>query len=59
MYRGIKRDSYRLQGAMIEALEIGELLGLEPLIREQATKEVVLRRLRDDLLIIHFAGSFS
>ena len=59
MYRGIKRDIYPLQGARDEAIEIGNLLGVEPLVGEKATKEAVLSKLQHGVSVIHFAAHGS
>ncbi|KXJ26294.1 hypothetical protein AC249_AIPGENE342 [Exaiptasia diaphana] len=52
MYRGIKRDIYPLSGARDEAIEIGKLLGVEPLI-------AVLSKLQQGVCVIHFAAHGS
>ncbi|KXJ05027.1 Tetratricopeptide repeat protein 28, partial [Exaiptasia diaphana] len=44
-----------LPGAEDEAIQISNLLGVQPLIGTQATKETVLRRLQQAVSIIHFA----
>ena len=59
MYRGIKRDIYPLSGARDEAIQIGKLLGIEPLIGVKATKEVVLSKLQHGVSVIHFAAHGS
>ncbi|KXJ10458.1 Tetratricopeptide repeat protein 28 [Exaiptasia diaphana] len=45
-----------LPGAEKEAVEIGNLLGVQPLIGKQATKEVILEKLKQDVSVIHFAS---
>ncbi|KXJ14360.1 Tetratricopeptide repeat protein 28 [Exaiptasia diaphana] len=45
-----------LPGAEKEAVEIGNLLGVQPLIGKQATKEVILEKLKRDVSVIHFAA---
>ena len=48
-----------LPGAEKEAEEIGDLLGVQPLIRKQATKETVLEKLKQGVSVIHFAAHGS
>ena len=45
-----------LPGAEKEAVEIGDLLGVQPLIGKQATKEVILEKLEKGVSVIHFAS---
>ena len=45
----------RLPFAGIEAVMIGQLLGVQPLLGPQATKQVVLERLHS-VSLIHFAA---
>ncbi|KXJ26317.1 Tetratricopeptide repeat protein 28 [Exaiptasia diaphana] len=59
IYRGIEREIYPLSGARDEAIEIGKLLGVEPLIGEKATKEAVLSKLQQGVCVIHFAAHGS
>ncbi|KXJ15179.1 Tetratricopeptide repeat protein 28 [Exaiptasia diaphana] len=48
-----------LPGAEDEAIQISNILGVQPLIGSQATKETVLRRLQQGVSIIHFAAHGS
>ncbi|KXJ05217.1 Tetratricopeptide repeat protein 28, partial [Exaiptasia diaphana] len=59
MYRGRPLVVSDLPGAEEEAVEIGELLGVHPLIGKQATKEVILERLKQGVSVIHFAAHGS
>ena len=54
-YKGTKKTISRLPCAGKEAAMIGELLSVEPLTGEQATKEAVLERL-NEVSLIHFAA---
>ncbi|KXJ04975.1 Tetratricopeptide repeat protein 28 [Exaiptasia diaphana] len=59
MYRGREINLPHLPGAEKEAVEIGDLLGVQPLIGKQATKEVILKRLKQGVSVIHFAAHGS
>ena len=54
-YKGKKQDLSRLPCAGKEAAMVGRLLGVEPLLGEQATKEAVLEKL-NEVSLIHFAA---
>ena len=54
-YKGKRKDISRLPCAGKEAAMIGRLLGVQPLLGEQATKQAVLERLNSASLI-HFAA---
>ena len=55
LYKGCIENPCRLPSARKEAEMIGELLGVEPLLGEQATKEAVLQRI-PSVSLIHFAA---
>ena len=54
-YKGKKKNISRLPFAGNEAAMIGRLLGVEPLLGEQATKQAVLERI-NSVSLIHFAA---
>ena len=54
-YKGKKKNMSRLPCAGNEATMIGRLLGVQPLLGEQATKEAVLKRI-NSVSLIHFAA---
>ena len=54
-YRGKVTSFSRLRCAGNEAVMIGQLLGVQPLLGQQATKQVVLERLHS-VSLIHFAA---
>ena len=54
-YKGKKRNISRLPCAGNEAAMIGRLLGVEPLLGEQATKQAVLEKI-NSVSLIHFAA---
>ena len=54
-YKGKKRKFSRLPFAGNEAVMIGRLLGVEPLLGQYATKEAVLERLQS-VGLVHFAA---
>ena len=54
-YRGCRKTFLPLPGAKKEAEIIGELLGVQPLLGEYATKQAVLERLHS-VSLIHFAA---
>ena len=54
-YKGIYRNVSRLPCAGKEAEMIGRLLGVQPLIAENATKQAVLQRIHS-VSLIHFAA---
>ena len=54
-YKGRRKNISRLPCAGKEAVMIGRLLGVQPLLGEQATKQAVLERLNSASLI-HFAA---
>ena len=54
-YKGTATSYSRLPFAGKEAVMIGELLGVQPLLGQQATKQVVLERLHS-VSLIHFAA---
>ena len=55
LYKGRIENLCRLPSARKEAEMIGELLGAEPLLGEQATKQAVLKRI-PSVSLIHFAA---
>ena len=55
LYKGRIENLCRLPSARDEAEMIGELLGAEPLLGEQATKQAVLQRI-PSVSLIHFAA---
>ena len=55
LYKGHIENLCRLPSARKEAQMIGELLGAEPLLGEQATKQAVLKRI-PSVSLIHFAA---
>ena len=55
LYKGRIENLCRLPSARKEAEMIGELLGAEPLLGEQATKQAVLKR-TPSVSLIHFAA---
>ena len=54
-YKGKEKSVSRLRCAGNEAVRIGQLLGVQPLLGQQATKQVVLERLHS-VSLIHFAA---
>ena len=54
-YKGREMSFSRLRCAGNEAVMIGQLLGVQPLLGQQATKQVVLERLHS-VSLIHFAA---
>ena len=54
-YKGKKKNISRLPCAGNEAAMIGRLLGVQPLLGEQATKQAVLERI-NSVSLIHFAA---
>ena len=54
-YKGKEKSVSRLRCAGNEAVMIGQLLGVQPLLGQQATKQVVLERLHS-VSLIHFAA---
>ncbi|KAL9986593.1 hypothetical protein ACROYT_G000761 [Oculina patagonica] len=54
-YKGKKKNISRLPCAGNEAAMIGRLLGVEPLLGQQATKQAVLERM-NSVSLIHFAA---
>ncbi|XP_078351707.1 uncharacterized protein LOC144636381 [Oculina patagonica] len=54
-YKGKKKNISRLPCAGNEAAMIGRLLGVQPLLGEQATKQVVLDRI-NSVSLVHFAA---
>ena len=54
-YKGEQNSLSRLPGAEKEAVMIGRLLGVQPLLGQHATKEAVLDRLHS-VSLIHFAA---
>ena len=54
-YKGKEMSVSRLRCAGNEAVMIGQLLGVQPLLGQQATKQVVLERLHT-VSLIHFAA---
>ena len=54
-YKGRKQSMSRLPCAGKEAAMIGRLLGVQPLLGEQATKQAVLERI-NSVSLIHFAA---
>ena len=55
LYKGCKENPCRLPSARKEAEMIAELLGVEPLLEERATKQAVLQR-TPAVSLIHFAA---
>ena len=54
-YKGTKKNMSRLLCAGNEAAMIGRLLGVQPLLGQQATKQAVLERI-NSVSLIHFAA---
>ena len=54
-YKGTERSYSRLPFAGKEAVMIGQLLGVQPFLGQQATKQVVLEKLHS-VSLIHFAA---
>ncbi|KXJ27502.1 tetratricopeptide repeat protein 28 [Exaiptasia diaphana] len=58
-YKGKTRSFPALPCAENEAIEIANLLGVEPLTRKQATKEAVLQNVQSGVSVIHIAAHGS